>query len=98
MNRNYFLAFALALVMAGFPVAHAGSMSCGDVFITTGVSQEYVLEQCGEPALTQENKWYYSPPGSITTVITFGGGLVNSIDTGELPGPGDTEPLIGDQP
>jgi hypothetical protein len=98
MNRTYSLTLALVLAMSGFRLAHAGSMSCGDVFITTGESREYVLENCGEPALIRENQWYYTPQGSLTTVISFGGGLVESIDTGELPDPGDTETFIGDHP
>jgi hypothetical protein len=48
--------------------------------------------------LVRENQWYYSPPGSLTTVISFGGGIVQSIDEGELPDPDDTESFIGDQP
>ena len=98
MNRNHYFILVIILVMTGFRVVHADSMSCGDVFISAGDTQAQVREQCGEPALVRENQWYYSPPGSLTTVISFGGGIVQSIDEGELPGPDDTESFIGDQP
>jgi hypothetical protein len=98
MNRNYYFIVAIILAMTGFPVVHAASMSCGGVFISQGDSQADVLKNCGEPALIRENQWYYTPPGSFTTVISFGGGIVQSVDEGELPGPGNTETFIGDHP
>lgn len=98
MNRNHYFILAIFLVMIGFRVVHADSMSCGDVFISTGDTQAQVRDQCGEPALARENHWYYSPPGSLTTVISFGGGIVQSIEEGELPGSDDSEAFIGDQP
>jgi hypothetical protein len=98
MNRNYYFIVAIILAMTCFRVAHAGSMSCGDVFISPGDSQADVREKCGEPAVVRQNQWYYTPPGSLTTVISFGGGVVQSIDEGELPDPNDTGSFIGDSP
>jgi hypothetical protein len=98
MNRNHYFIVVMILLMTGFRVAHAASMNCGDVFISPGDSRADVREKCGEPAEVRQNQWYYTPPGSFTTVISFGGGIVQSVDEGELPGPGDTETFIGDHP
>jgi hypothetical protein len=39
----------LALAAWTAPPAHADTLRCGSVLIEQGVTQDYVLEKCGEP-------------------------------------------------
>jgi hypothetical protein len=59
--HHLYIAAGAALLLAG--TAHAGTMSCGDAFITDDQPQplykQEILEQCGEPTSREGNNWFY---------------------------------------
>jgi hypothetical protein len=78
-----------------FPV-HAEAMQCGSNLVNPGDTENQVLSACGEPASRQDNRWIYQREGDLPKILTFGGGVVMSIEDGDDPGFANTSPL-GDQ-
>jgi hypothetical protein len=71
---RFFWILSFAVMLAG-PV-FADSLRCpGGYVVITGDSEDDVMEKCGEPTYTEDNKWIYDfgDPDTVT-VIQFGAG------------------------
>ena len=77
---------ASTLLLAATTSATADSMECNGNLVSSGDSQETVLENCGEPTSRNGDQWTYQVEGSLPKIITFGGGVVLTISDGNFPG------------
>ena len=75
-----------SLLLAATTSATADSMECNGNLVSSGDSQETVLENCGEPTSRNGDQWTYQVEGSLPKIITFGGGVVLTISDGNFPG------------
>jgi len=60
-------------------VGYAGSLECQGNIISPGVTEEQLLEACGEPTSRDGADWRYDIPGSLPMVVTFGNGVAMFI-------------------
>jgi hypothetical protein len=85
-SRTCLVVCAIAAPLAG----HAGSLKCQGNFISPGITEEQLLQACGEPVSRDGANWRYEPPGSVPQVVTLGTGVVMFIrDADEVASPGD---------
>jgi hypothetical protein len=70
------------------PLALADSMYCNGTIVSSGDTQESVLNNCGEPTSRNGDQWIYQPQDqdSLSKIVTFSGGLVDTITDGNFPG------------
>jgi hypothetical protein len=78
------ISFTLMLTAAAS--ISADSMQCDGNLISTGDSQETVLENCGEPTSRNGDQWTYQVDDTLSRIVTFGGGVVLTITDGNFPG------------
>jgi len=83
--------------LLGLLVSYADAMRCGNNLVTVGDSKAKVLLVCGEPMIseviatekTDDRKelveaWtYHRGPGSFLQILTFRGGKLILIETGD---------------
>lgn len=70
----------VAGVITAAPLAgYAASLECQGNIISTGVTEEQLLEACGEPTARDGANWRYDIPGSLPMVVTFGNGVAMFI-------------------
>jgi hypothetical protein len=87
MVHAQFRAFiTAALLLTGATSAIADSMECNGNLVSSGDSQESVLESCGEPTSRNGDQWTYQLDDSLSKIVTFGGGVVLTISDGNYPG------------
>jgi hypothetical protein len=68
--------------------AVADSMYCSGNVVSSGDTPETVIKNCGEPTARNGDQWIYQPQdeNSLSKVVTFSGGVVDSISDGNFPG------------
>ena len=74
------------LLQAVTTYANADPMYCNGNLVSTGDSQESVLQSCGEPTSRDGDQWTYQLGDSLSKIVTFGGGVVLTITDGNFPG------------
>ena len=74
------------LLLTAVNSATADSMECNGNLVSSGDSQESVLESCGEPTSRNGDQWTYQIDDSLSKIVTFGGGVVLTITDGNFPG------------
>lgn len=60
-------------------VTYAGSLRCGGSIISPGVTEQELLNACGNPASRNGGDWLYEKSGNISMVVTIAGGVVTFI-------------------
>ena len=70
--------------------AYAVSLECNGNIISAGITEEDLLDACGEPTSRNGANWIYHIPGSIPVMVTFGNGVAMFIR--------DVEPEDSDSP
>ena len=78
MNLKYWSLIVLIL-MSVMPSVHAVSLECNGNIVSTGITEEQLLNSCGEPTSRNGANWIYHTPGSIPIMVTFGNGVVMFI-------------------
>ena len=68
--------------------ALADSMYCNGNIVSSGDTWETVLKNCGEPTSRNGDQWIYQSPdqSSLSKVVTFSNGHVDTIRDGNFPG------------
>ena len=79
MTRIHRSILAATLIFAAPQISHAGSMRCGGNIISPGITQQELLEACGQPVSRRGGDWLYKKRGSISMVVTISGGIVTFI-------------------
>ncbi len=74
------------LLLTAATPASADSMECNGNLVSSGDSQETVLENCGEPTSRNGDQWTYQLNDSLSKIVTFGDGVVLTITDGNFPG------------
>ena len=95
MNHKHWSMMLLLLMPVMSPV-HAVSLECNGNIVSTGITEEQLLNSCGEPTSRNGANWIYHTPGSIPIMVTFGNGVVmfiRDVESEDSP----TSPL-GDHP
>jgi hypothetical protein len=78
--NTYDRSILTAILISAAPlVSYAGSLECQGNIISTGVTEEQLLEACGEPTSRNGANWKYERPGSLPVVVTFGNGVAMFI-------------------
>jgi hypothetical protein len=54
-------------------------MRCGGNIISPGITQQELLEACGNPTSRRGGDWLYKKRGNISMVVTIAGGVVTFI-------------------
>ena len=54
---------------------YAVSLECNGNIISAGITEEDLLEACGEPTSRNGANWIYRKPGSLPVMVTFGNGV-----------------------
>jgi hypothetical protein len=80
----------LTLVSVMSSPVYAVSLECNGNFISAGITEEDLLDACGEPTSRNGANWIYHIPGSIPVMVTFGNGVAMFIR--------DVEPEDSDSP
>jgi hypothetical protein len=86
LNSRVVIAVILPLLL---PInANADSMQCNGNVISSGDTVQTVLQNCGEPTSRNGNQWVYqsSDQDNLSNIVTFTGGVVDSIRAGNFPG------------
>jgi hypothetical protein len=81
---------SLLLLLTTATSVTADSMECNGNLVSSGDSQATLLENCGEPTSRNGDQWTYQVEGSLPKIVTFGGGVVLTINDGNFPGFQDT--------
>jgi Protein of unknown function (DUF2845) len=80
------IVIGFTLLMTAAASASADSMECNGNLVSSGDSQETVLENCGEPTSRNGDQWTYQLNDALSKIVTFGGGVVLTISDGNFPG------------
>jgi hypothetical protein len=87
MKYITFRVFSTAtLLLTAATSAIADSMECNGNLVSSGDSQESVLENCGQPTTRSGDQWTYQIDDALSKIVTFGGGVVLTITDGNFPG------------
>jgi len=97
MNFKYSSMLAACLITATPHVTYAASLRCHGNIISAGVTEQQLIEACGNPTSRKGPEWIYETPGSIPVVVTLGNGVVMFISDVDEAGASSTSPL-GDPP
>lgn len=87
----------VSVLWLGLLASYSHAMRCGNDLITVGDSKAKVLLTCGEPLLSEvvatektadkkeiiEEWTYYRGPGNFLLILTFQGGRLTDIETGD---------------
>lgn len=87
-HLNLWVVIAVILPML-LPInSSADSMQCNGNVIASGDTVQTVLQNCGEPTARKGNQWIYQSPNqdNLSNLVTFTGGVVDSIRAGNFPG------------
>jgi len=79
MNLNCWSMMLLILVSVISSSVYAVSLECNGNIVSTGITEEQLLNTCGEPTSRNGSNWVYRMPGSIPIIVTFGNGVVMFI-------------------
>jgi hypothetical protein len=97
MNSICRLSWVFIIMLVAPLLTHAGTLSCGGNIISPGVTEQELLEACGDPISRNGQEWTYETPGSIPMRVTIGNGVVlfiQEVDEAEA----STEQPLGDRP
>jgi hypothetical protein len=85
--RYTVISIAASLQLLAWP-ALADSMYCNGNLVSSGDTPETVLKNCGEPTSRNGDQWIYQPQdqNTLSKVVTFSGGVVDTISDGNFPG------------
>ena len=76
MNIKCWSMVLLMLVSVSSSSVYAVSLECNGNIVSTGITEEQLLNACGEPTSRNGANWVYRKPGSIPVLVTFGNGAV----------------------
>ena len=76
MNLKCWSMMVLILVSVMSSSVYAVSLECNGNIVSTGITEEQLLNACGEPTSRNGANWVYRKPGSIPILVTFGNGVV----------------------
>ncbi len=76
MKPEYLSVMLFALVTSITSPVYADSLECNGNIVSAGITEEQLLDACGEPTSRDGENWIYSRPGSLPTLVTFGDGVV----------------------
>ena len=96
VKQAVWLLLVPALLSFTSSAVYALSLECNGNIVSTGITEEQLLEMCGEPTSRNGANWVYHKPGSIPILVTFGNGVVmfiRDVESEDSP----TSPL-GDHP
>lgn len=79
MNLKCWSMMLLILVSVMSSSVYAVSLECNGNIVSTGITEEQLLNTCGEPTSRNGANWVYRMPGSIPIMVTFGNGVVMFI-------------------
>ena len=96
MNPKYWSVMLLFLVSVMTSSVYAVSLECNDNIVSVGVTEEQLLDTCGEPTSRNGANWVYHKPGSIPILVTFGNGVVMFIR--DVDSEDDPATPLGDHP
>ena len=96
MNPKYWSVMLLFLVSVMTSSVYAVSLECNGNIVSVGVTEEQLLDTCGEPTSRNGANWVYHKPGSIPILVTFGNGIVMFIR--DVDSENDPASPLGDHP
>jgi hypothetical protein len=96
MNPKYWSVMLLFLVSVMTSSVYAVSLECNGNIVSAGVTEEQLLDTCGEPTSRNGANWVYHKPGSIPILVTFGNGIVMFIR--DVDSEDDPATPLGDHP
>jgi hypothetical protein len=96
MNPKYWSVMLLFLVSVMTSSVYAVSLECNGNIVSAGVTEEQLLDTCGEPTSRNGANWVYHKPGSIPILVTFGSGIVMFIR--DVDSEDDPATPLGDHP
>ena len=79
MNLKCWSMMLLILVSVMSSSVYAVSFECNGNIVSTGITEEQLLNTCGEPTSRKGANWFYRIPGSTPIMVTLGNGVVNFI-------------------
>ena len=87
-SSNSWMGIVVMLLLTVTTPVNADSMECNGNLVSTGDTMQTVLQNCGEPTTRNGDQWIYRSPNQddLSTIVTFSGGLVDSISVGNFPG------------
>lgn len=68
-----------SLFLATPLVSQADSLRCNGEIIDAGVTEQQLLEACGNPTAREGADWLYKLEGTVPMVVTMGNGVVMFI-------------------
>jgi hypothetical protein len=68
-----------SLIFSAPFVTHADSLRCNGDIIDAGVTEQELLDTCGNPTSREGADWLYEIEGSSPMVVTIGNGVVMFI-------------------
>ena len=70
----------VAILIYAVPhVTYAETLRCSGKIISSGDTQQQLLDACGSPTSRRGNDWLYERPGSFPLVVTVNRGVVAFI-------------------
>ena len=98
MNPGLRSLLVASVISAAPLVGYAESLECQGNIISPGVTEEQLLEACGEPTSRDGANWRYDIPGSLPMVVTFGNGVAMFIRDVNDDSLGSSASPLGDPP
>ena len=98
MNFKYGSMMLLILVSVMSPSVYAASLECNGNIISAGITEEDLLNACGEPTSRNGANWVYHREGSIPVMVTFGNGVAMFIRDVESEDSDSPSAPFGDHP
>jgi hypothetical protein len=82
------MVIAVNLLFTATASVNADTMECDGNLVSPGDTMQTVLQNCGEPSSRNGDQWIYQSQDQDTpsNIVTFSGGLVDSISVGNFPG------------
>jgi hypothetical protein len=98
MNFKCGAMMLLILVSVMSPSVYAASLECNGNIISAGITEEDLLNACGEPTSRNGANWVYHRAGSIPVMVTFGNGVAMFIRDVESEDSDSPSAPFGDHP
>lgn len=70
--------------------AYAASLECNGNIISAGITEQDLLDACGEPTSRDGANWIYHRPGGLPVMVTFGNGMamfIRDVDSEDYTAP-----------
>ena len=77
---------------------YAVSLECKGNIISAGITEQDLLDACGEPTSRNGANWIYHRPGSLPVMVTFGNGVAMFIRDVESEDSDSPSAPFGDHP